>query len=78
MLRKWGVDALSTYAPEGLTMAQHNYIASQNFVIHGDETGLMDTAWHDAEDVPRYTMYGIGTILAVVVGKSIKKRGWKS
>ena len=49
---KWGVHALSTYVPEGLTMAQHNYIASQDFVVHGDETGLMDTAWHDAEDVP--------------------------
>tara|TARA_B100000459_G_scaffold147163_1_gene115544 strand:- start:472 stop:1710 length:1239 start_codon:yes stop_codon:yes gene_type:complete len=49
---KWGVNALSTYAPEGLTMAQHNYISSQDFVVHGDNTGLTTTAWHDAFDEP--------------------------
>ncbi|CAI8373608.1 MAG: Uncharacterised protein [Candidatus Poseidoniaceae archaeon] len=49
---KWGDNALSSYAPDGLTMAQHNYIASQDFVVHGDETGLTESAWHDAEDVP--------------------------
>ena len=49
---KWGANALSTYAPDGLTMAQHNYIASQNFVVHGDETGLIESAWHDVDDAP--------------------------
>ena len=49
---KWGDDALSTYVPSGLTMAQHNYIASQDFVVHGDNTGLEYTAWHNATDDP--------------------------
>ena len=59
---KWGDNALSTYAPDGLTMAQHNYIASQNFVVHGDETGLTESAWHDADDVPYdvWDWYNIG------------------
>ena len=59
---KWGDNALSTYAPDGLTMAQHNYIASQDFVVHGDETGLTESAWHDAEDVPYdvWDWYNIG------------------
>ena len=49
---KWGDNALSTYTPNGLTRIQHNYIASQDFVVHGDETGLDDTAWHDANNTP--------------------------
>ena len=59
---KWGDNALSTYAPSGLTMAQHNYIASQDFVVHGDETGLTESAWHDADDVPYdvWDWYNIG------------------
>ncbi|MGB0448922.1 MAG: hypothetical protein ACPGMV_07920 [Candidatus Poseidoniaceae archaeon] len=59
---KWGDNALSTYAPDGLTMAQHNYIASQDFVVHGDETGLTESAWHDADDVPYdvWDWYNIG------------------
>jgi len=58
----WGDNALSTYAPSGLTMAQHNYIASQDFVVHGDNTGLEDTVWHDATDVPydNWDWYNIG------------------
>ncbi|MGB0365850.1 MAG: hypothetical protein ACPGJD_07330 [Candidatus Poseidoniaceae archaeon] len=59
---KWGDNALSTYAPDGLTMAQHNYIATQDFVVHGDETGLTESAWHDADDVPYdvWDWYNIG------------------
>ena len=58
----WGDNALSTYAPSGLTMAQHNYIASQDFVVHGDNTGLEDTVWHNATDVPydNWDWYNIG------------------
>ena len=59
---KWGAHALSTYTPSGLTMAQHNYVASQDFVVHGDETGLAQTAWHDADDHPNDTRdwYNLG------------------
>ena len=59
---KWGKNALSTYAPEGLTMAQHNYISSQDFVVHGDNTGLTTTAWHDASDEPSdvWDWYNLG------------------
>ena len=59
---KWGDNALSTYAPEGLTMAQHNYISSQDFVVHGDNTGLTTTAWHDASDEPSdvWDWYNLG------------------
>jgi len=52
---KWGENALSTYVPSGLTMAQHNYIKSQDFVVHGDNTGLNDTVWHTSTDVPNDT-----------------------
>ena len=59
---KWGANALSTYVPDGLTMAQHNYIASQNFVVHGDGTGLTESAWHDADDAPNdvWDWYNLG------------------
>ena len=59
---KWGAHALSTYTPSGLTMAQHNYVASQDFVVHGDETGLAQTAWHDADDHPSdiWDWYNLG------------------
>ena len=52
---KWGENALATYVPSGLTMAQHNYIRSQDFVVHGDNTGLNDTVWHSSTDVPNDT-----------------------
>ncbi|MDA0925576.1 MAG: hypothetical protein O3C36_02925 [archaeon] len=58
----WGVRPLSTYTPDGLSMADHQKVASQGFVIHGDETGLRDTAWHSAEDEPRdlWEWYNLG------------------
>ncbi len=49
---KWGVAPLSTYTPNTLTMVEHQRVASQGFTVHGDNTGLADTAWHDADDVP--------------------------
>ena len=52
---KWGENALSTYVPSGLTMAQHNYIKSQDFVVHGDNTGLNDTVWYSSIDAPNDT-----------------------
>ena len=59
---KWGENALSTYVPDGLTMAQHGYIASQDFVVHGDNTGLEDSVWHNSTDVPydNWDWYNIG------------------
>ena len=58
----WGLHPLSTYTPDGLSMADHQKVASQGFVIHGDETGLSDTAWHSAEDEPRdlWEWYNLG------------------
>jgi hypothetical protein len=43
-------------------MAQHGYIASQDFVVHGDNTGLEDTVWHNSTDVPydNWDWYNIG------------------
>ena len=33
-------------------MADHTKVASQGFVVHGDETNLEESAWHNASDVP--------------------------
>lgn len=49
---RWGVSPLSTYAPDVLTMADHTKIASQGFTVHGDNTGLEETAWHNGTDTP--------------------------
>lgn len=49
---RWGEAPLSIHTPSSLTMADHTKVASQGFPVHGDLTGLDDTAWHDAEDVP--------------------------
>ena len=35
----WGNNPLSTYTPNGLTMAQHQVIADQGFTVHGDKNG---------------------------------------
>ena len=49
---RWGVAPLSTFTPSTLTMADHTKVASQGFVVHGDETNLEESAWHNASDVP--------------------------
>ena len=49
---QWGSAPLSSYTPDTLTMADHGKIASQGFTVHGDLTGLGDTAWHNASDTP--------------------------
>ena len=58
----WGDAPISTYTPDGLTMSQHTTIAGQGFVIHGDETGLSTTAWHNATDEPtdKWDWYNLG------------------
>ena len=48
----WGVNPLSIFTPSSLTMADHQRIATQGFTVHGDNTGLTDTAWHEADDEP--------------------------
>lgn len=48
----WGPNPLSIYTPNTLTMSDHQKVASQGFVIHGDDTGLSDSAWHSALDQP--------------------------
>jgi hypothetical protein len=49
---KWGVNPISTFTPDDLTVAQHSVIAGQGFMVHGDETGQSSTAWHSYDDVP--------------------------
>ena len=49
---QWNESPISTYTPKGLTYSQHTTIAEQGFVVHGDETGMADSAWHSSSDVP--------------------------
>lgn len=49
---KWGASPISTFTPNGLTMAQHTTIKNQGFTVHGDNTGLSVSAWHNATDTP--------------------------
>lgn len=59
---KWGAGPISTYTPDGLTMAQHTTVAGQGFVVHGDNTGLSVSAWHDANGTPtdKWDWYNMG------------------
>jgi len=59
---KWGTNPISTYTPKGLTMAQHTTVAGQGFVVHGDNTGLSVSAWHDANGTPtdKWDWYNLG------------------
>ena len=58
----WDSRPISTYTPAGLTMAQHTTVAGQGFVVHGDQTGLSTTAWHNATDDPidKWDWYNLG------------------
>lgn len=49
---QWGEKPISTYTPNGLTLSQHTTIVEQGFVVHGDDTGMEDSAWHSSSDVP--------------------------
>ena len=40
----WGDNPVSTYTPNSLTMAQHQIISQQGFVVHGDANSLGYTA----------------------------------
>ena len=59
---QWGTWPLSTYTPATLTMADHGKVASQGFPVHGDLTGLDDSAWHNASDAPAdlWDWYNLG------------------
>ena len=59
---KWGESPLSSYTPDTLTMADHGKVASQGCVVHGDQTGLEESAWHDNTDVPTdpWDWYNLG------------------
>lgn len=58
----WGVSPLSIYTPDTLTMADHTRVASQGFMVHGDKTGLEQSAWHNASDDPEdlWDWYNLG------------------
>ena len=49
---QWSAEPLSTYTPKGLTYIEHAIVDGQGFPVHGDETGLADSAWADDEDQP--------------------------
>jgi len=49
---KWGDSPISTFTPNSLSQSQHQMIVENGFMIHGDNTGLEDTAWHSANDTP--------------------------
>ena len=49
---RWSDNPVSIYTPSGLNYVQHEAISNVGFSVHGDETGLPNTAWHDANDTP--------------------------
>ena len=59
---QWGDNPISTFTPSGLTMSQHNTIASQGFAVHGDVNALPYSAWHNATDAPAddWDWYNLG------------------
>ncbi|HIF16529.1 MAG TPA: hypothetical protein EYQ85_04680 [Candidatus Poseidoniales archaeon] len=48
----WNLTPISTFVEDGLTYIEHDLIDAQGFPIHGDDTGLASTAWHNSEDFP--------------------------
>lgn len=58
----WGKNPVSTFTPNSLTMAQHQIISQQGFVVHGDDNSLSYTAWHNSTDIPAdlWDWYNIG------------------
>lgn len=49
---RWGDAPLSIGTPRGLTASDHTTLGGLGFTVHGDDLGLSNGAWHDAEDVP--------------------------
>lgn len=52
----WGESPISTFTPDSLSQSQHQIIVENGFMIHGDNTGLEDTAWHSSNDTPKNTL----------------------
>jgi hypothetical protein len=48
----WAENPLSIFTPSGLNYADHEAISNVGFSVHGDETGLANSAWHNASDAP--------------------------
>jgi len=70
---QWDDRPISTFTPSGLTMSQHSAIASQGFMVHGDDNGLSSTAWHSSTDEPMddwdwYNMGRRGWSLEQIIG----------
>jgi len=59
---QWGNHPISTFTPPGLSVNQHDVIAEQGFVVHGDNTDLLSSAWHSANDTPMdsWDWYNLG------------------
>ncbi|DAC32617.1 MAG TPA: hypothetical protein D7I05_07695 [Candidatus Poseidoniales archaeon] len=50
----WGDAPVSLYTPPGLPATDHTLLGDLGFVVHGDNTGLATSAWHDASDAPSF------------------------
>jgi hypothetical protein len=42
------------YTPPGLPATDHTLLGDLGFVVHGDNTGLATSAWHNASDAPSF------------------------
>lgn len=49
---RWGDNPISTFTPDSLSQYQHQIISENGFMVHGDNTGLEDSAWHSSNDTP--------------------------
>ena len=50
----WGDAPMSLYTPPGLPATDHTLLGELGFVVHGDQTGLATTAWHNGSDAPLF------------------------
>lgn len=59
---RWNDNPVSLYTPSGLNYADHEVFSSLGFSVHGDNTGLENTAWHNGEDEPEWAedWYNLG------------------
>ena len=59
---RWAENPVSIFTPSGLNYAEHEAISNIGFAIHGDNTGLPNTAWHSSNDSPNHAedWYNLG------------------
>jgi hypothetical protein len=59
---RWAENPISLYTPDGLNYASHEVLSDLGFSVHGDNTGLDNTAWHNGDDEPEWAedWYNLG------------------